>query len=408
MLMLNAFGPQAEVYEAYATWQEAGPVHHSNAFAGGAWLLTRYDDVAQALKDPRLSARRTGGWLNQAAADGGSGALAPFQRLFARALLFLDAPEHSRLRQILAPGFRPTAWQALSEQVTADVEAALDKLPSGAPFDFMQHIAKPVPARVVARLIGLQDATGEFVTWSDDIAAFLGHPAPDLALGQRAQRSALALAAMFQRVLTQRRRSVSSHDAAAPADWTALLLEAERQGQVHSMEELLAQCVMLLFAGHETTRHLLGNGLHALLGQPGAWGHLQQAPERLPGAVREMLRYDSPVQFSGRRVAETFTLHGQVLTRGDLIIPLIGAANRDPRVYSDPHCLRLDRKEAAHLSFGTGPHVCIGAALTYLEAQAVFATLLRRWPTPPRLASAPQRGTNPLYRGFEHLMLTLT
>ncbi|MES2887444.1 MAG: cytochrome P450 [Pseudomonadota bacterium] len=404
MLTLDAFTPQAEVYETYAAWQDAGPVHRSDAFAGGAWLLPRYDDVAQALKDPRLSARRTGGWVNQAAADGGAGALAPFQRLFARALLFLDVPEHSRLRQILAPGFRPAAWQALTAQVTADVEAALDQLPPGAPFDFMEHIAKPIPARVVARLMGLENVSGDFVTWSDDIAAFLGHPAPNLALGQRAQRSALALAAMFHRVLTERRRS----PCAAPADWTALLLEAERQGQVHSLEELLAQCVMLLFAGHETTRHLLGNGLHALLCQPGAWAQLQQAPEQLPSAVREMLRYDSPVQFSGRRVAETFTLHGQVLTRGDLVIPLIGAANRDPRVYSEPHRLRLDRKEAAHLSFGTGPHVCIGAALTYLEAQAVFATLLRRWPTPPHMATAPQRGTNPLYRGFEHLMLTLT
>ncbi len=394
----------ADPYPVYAALQAAGPLHRSDAFFDGAWLLTRYDDVAQALKDERLSARRTGGWITHAGETAHT-ELAPFQRLFARAMLFVDAPDHARLRQVLAAGFRPSVWQALAEDIARDVEAALDTVPPGQPFDFMQTIARPIPARVVARLMGLEYVqTDDFITWSDDIAAFIGHPAPDLALGRRAQRSALAMAAVFQRELVRRRRDAPGGEAEA-ADWTGLLLRAEAQGRIESTEELLAQCVMLLFAGHETTRHLLGNGMHALATQPGAWEQLQRDPGLLPGALREMLRFDSPVQYSGRRVAETFSLHGHTLARGDLVITLIGAANRDPAVYSNPHTLRLDRKEAAHLSFGTGPHVCIGAALTYLEAQAVLGVLLRRWPQAPRLAGSPQRSGNLLYRGFERLPL---
>jgi cytochrome P450 len=148
----------------------------------------------------------------------------------------------------------------------------------------------------------------------------------------------------------------------------------------------------------------LGNGLHAVLAQDGAWQRLQREPDLLPTALREFLRWDSPVQYSGRRVAAPFRWHGHDFQRGDLIVPLIGAANRDPAVFSDPDVLRLDRREAAHLSFGYGPHVCIGAALTYLEAEVAFRALLRRWPH-LRLAGSHERAMNAVYRGFSRLMV---
>ncbi len=394
----------ADPYPAYASLQAQGRVQYSEEFFGGAWLLSHYDDVAAALKDERLSARRTGGWLldtDESARE----KLAPFQRLFARALLFLDAPDHTRLRRVLAPAFHPSAWQALSQHIRDDVHAALDALPAGQPFDFMQTIARPIPARVIARLMGLQDIqTDDFVSWSDDIAAFIGHPSPDLTLGLRAQRGALALAAVFQRELRRRRQRPQ---ATQPADWTGILLQAEAQGHIRSTEELLAQCVMLLFAGHETTRHLLGNGMHAVLKQPGAWAQMQNEPELLPQAMREMLRFDSPVQYTGRRVAQAFSMHGHAFQRGELVIPLVGAANRDPKVYTDPHTLHLSRRQAPHLSFGTGPHACIGAALTYLEAQAVWSTLLQRGQQ-PHLAGAAKPSGNLLYRGWETLPLSFS
>src|SRR2546428_13984426 len=134
---------------------------------------------------------------------------------------------------------------------------------------------------------------------------------------------------------------------------------------------------MLLFAGFETTRHLLGSGLQALLAHPEQWQRLRQAPELLPGAVRELLRYDSPVQYTGRRVATDLVLHGQQLRRGELVVPLIGAANRDPARYPQPDVLDITRPGGSSLSFGSGPHACIGAALTLIADENGFPQLLR-------------------------------
>ncbi|UUZ62833.1 cytochrome P450 [Polaromonas sp. P1-6] len=168
---------------------------------------------------------------------------------------------------------------------------------------------------------------------------------------------------------------------------------------------MLAQCAMLLFAGFETTRHLLGSGLQALLAHPDQWQRLRQAPELLPGAVRELLRYDSPVQYTGRRVTTDLVLHGQQLRRGDLVVPLIGAANRDPRCYAQPDALDITRRDGSSLSFGSGPHVCIGAALTLMEAEIVFRQLLRRWPELSLVDATPHWIGNPLYRGLVTLPL---
>jgi hypothetical protein len=163
---------------------------------------------------------------------------------------------------------------------------------------------------------------------------------------------------------------------------------------------------MLLFAGYETTRHLLGHAVHALLTHREQWDRLREQPELLPNAVRELLRYDTPVQWSGRRVVADFTLHGQCIRRGELVLALIGAANRDPERHEAPDRLDVARPHPGALSLGTGPHVCLGASLTQLETQTVLGTLLQRR---PRLAlcGTAQRTRSPLYRGFTQLPVRL-
>ncbi len=163
---------------------------------------------------------------------------------------------------------------------------------------------------------------------------------------------------------------------------------------------------MLLFAGHETTRNLLGNGLHALLAHPGAWASLQRDPAGLPAAVREVLRYDSPVQYTGRRVATDLDWHGRRLRRGDLVVALIGSANRDPARHDSPDRLDLARRGGPVLSFGAGPHVCIGAALSLMEAEIVFGRMARRWPG-LRIGGGPVAWNgNAVYRGLAALSVT--
>lgn len=382
-------------YPTYEALREAGPIHWSEEFFGGAWLLTRHDDVESMLRDVRFSAQRTGGWVMNAG-DGARAELQGFQRLFARAMLFRDAPDHQRLRRVLQAGFRPDVLQALVPDIEALVEQLLDGIDADAGFDFMERVARPLPARVMARMMGIECADeARFISWSDDLAAFIGAPAPTLQQARRAQHSLLDMGRYFQSRLTRRAFSAD--------DLVGRLARAASDGSIEEGAELLAQCAMLLFAGHETTRNLLGNGLYHLLSRPGLWSELRREPGRLTGAVRELLRFDSPVQYTGRRVAGDLVLHGQPLRRGQLVIGLIGAANRDPRRYDHPDRLDMARRGVASLSFGSGPHVCIGAALTLMEAEVAFRQLLQRWPGLRLSEGRPRWNRNPVYRGLSVL-----
>lgn len=387
-------------YPGYRALREAGPLHWSEEFFDGAWVLTRHADVEAALRDPRLSAQRTGGWVMEAA-EGERAQLRPLQRLFARAMLFLDPPDHQRLRQLMQPAFRPDRLTALQSELDLMVAQLIDAVEDapGAEFDFMERIARPLPARVIARLMGLEpEREADCMAWSEDLAAFIGAARPTPEQARTAQSSLIEMAAYFEQELLPRRRREPGDDI------VSRLLEAERQGQIGAGAELLAQCAMLLFAGYETTRNLLGNGMLTLMRQRDQWQILCEQPERVPSAVRELLRYDSPVQWTGRRVAADFELHGQTLRRGELLIALIGSANRDPARHEQPERFDVRRANPGALSFGSGPHICIGAALTQIEAQTLLGALVRRCPD-WTLAGSPRRNDNPVYRGLEVLPL---
>lgn len=384
----------ADPYPAYRALREAGPLHWSEAFFGGAWVLTRHADVEAALRDPRLSAQRTGGWVGDVDEHR---ELAGFQRLFARAMLFLDAPDHMRLRQVMNAGFKPSVLQALRPRIEAMVTAKLDAIDASSPFDFMQALARPLPAQVIAALMGMEDADDQaFIQGSHDLAAFIGAPQPTLQLARRAQVALLQMNASFEALAPKRRADPGE-------DMVSRLVLAEAEGRIEAGPELMAQCAMLLFAGHETTRNLLGNGLHALLAHRDEWERLRREPECIPNAMRELLRFDSPVQYTGRRVAASMELHGQPMRRGELVVTLIGAANRDPARHADPDRLDVARANPGMLSFGSGPHVCIGAALTLMEAEIVFRQLLQRWPTLALVDDRPAWNGNPVYRGLNAL-----
>lgn len=369
-------------YPAYAQLRAAGPVLWRDDVFQGAWVLARHQDVELALRDPRFSSQRTGGWVKRIPGVDASFAgrraqagLDAFQRLFGSALVFLDGAEHRRVRQAMAAGFHPTLIRTLRPEVERLTDELLDGLDARAGFDFIAAVARPLPSRVIAHLLGIDRADeARFMAWSDDLAAFIGALQPTAAQLRDAQRSLLQMVRYFDALLPARR--------AAPGDdLVSRLLAAEDAGALRQDGELLAQCAMLLFAGHETTRNLLGNGLYTLLAHPHAWARLRADEAGMTLAVRELLRYDSPVQYTGRRVAADLTLHGTTLRRGDLVIALIGAANRDPDRFPDPDTFDIGRRAGSHLSFGSGAHVCIGAGLSLLEADVVLRAVLRRWPT---------------------------
>ena len=445
-------------YPTYAALRAAGRVLWSDDFFGGAWLVSHHADVEHVLRDAAFSARRTGGWVMgaqraQQSAPSSSeassaaesvamalpdrsqrAALRPFQRLFARAMLFLDAPDHLRVRQTMAAAFRPADLQLLAPRVAQAVTERLDALDNAravarddtdggggaesnlnpTAFDFVSTVARPLPAQVIGMLLGVDDEA-EFGAWSDELADFIGAPNPTIDEALRAQSALQSLAAHFDRRIEERRsrehntltQTGAAHSSSPGGiDLLDRLISAEHDGLLRGSAELLSQCAMLLFAGHETTRHLLANGLRHLLGDPQTLQRLRAQPERIPDAVRELLRYDSPVQYSGRRVVADTVLHGQTLRRGDLVVALIGSANRDPARFADPDRFDIDRRTGTSLAFGQGPHVCIGAALTLMEAKETLSQVLARWPDLRLQGAAPPEWTrNALYRGVTSLPL---
>jgi len=383
------------------------PLHWSTAHCGGAWVITGYEEVAAALRDPRFSVRRAARWINSGLGDTGNGqqdeAQRQFKRLFSRSLLFLDGRAHRRLRGVLNPGFKPADLQARRGDITALAQRLADAIvadPQAARgFDFIARFARPLPALVIAQLLGLPDRVpAEFIDWAADLAAFIGSPTPDATQTLAAQQAMRSLCDFFSQALAR-------SDELPEACLLRGLLQAHASGQLNR-NELLAQCCTLLFAGYETTRNLLGNGVLALLQDPAQWAALkarQADPAALRLAVREMLRHDSPVQYTGRRLLQDVTLAGQRLQRGQLAILHIAQANHDARRFRDPQRFDIRRDEGMHLSFGQGPHVCLGAALTQLEAEIAFSVLMQRLPTLSLADETPVWQGNAAYRALDRL-----
>jgi cytochrome P450 len=399
-------GPHANPAQAdalYREWRAQGPLLWSDQFFGGAWLVTRYADCEALLRDTtRFSARRTGGWVMADAAD--RQALTEFQRLFTRALLFVDAPDHARLRLCMQAGFTPAALARLRPHIEAIVNESLDEAERAAQPDLIAALARPLPARVMAELLGLShhDPALFSVQNSDDLAAFVGSAQPTDSLARRAQRALLRMAEAFEQVIAERQSLPDGgHD-----DLLGRLLQAQAEGRIESHAELLAQMVMLLFAGHETTRHLLGCALLRLAQRPSLWRELHAQPEGVPLFVREVLRLDAPVQYTGRRVMADTEWLGQTLRKGELVLAMIGCANQDEARFAEAQRFDPNRQQGSSLAFGFGPHVCVGAALTQMEADIALRQVLRRWPQPPMLLSGPPDWIqDPLYRGLRCLPL---
>jgi cytochrome P450 len=287
--------------------------------------------------------------------------------------------------------------QAMAPRIQQIVDRLLDGFPESGEIDFMHRFARPLPALVIADMLAIDPADqASFVAWSDDIAAFIGSPTPSLETARRAQSSLVALNDYFSTLLPHRRLNPGD-------DLVSQLIQAGETGGIITIKELLAQCCTLLFAGHETTRNLLGNGLFHLIKEADQYQRLLDQPQLVRSAIKELLRFDSPVQYTGRILMSDMEMHGQHLKKGDLLIPLIGAANRDPAKFTGPDLLDITRNEGNHLSFGHGPHVCLGAALTYLEAEIAFTSLMKRLPHLKLADSTPACGTNAVNRGLAKL-----
>lgn len=366
------FGPEmhADPYGCYRRLRELCPVHWSEPFQ--AWIVTSYDAVAAALADPRLSSDRA----SRFAAMAGSAELQPFFDFLAKRMVLRDPPAHTRLRHLVSLAFTPKAVEAMRPHIQELVDGLIEAAMAKGELDLIRDLAFPLPATVIMEMLGIPPADrDEFHAWSDSFVTFFStHPSKVSVEQYREALAAMrAMVKYFQAVLPRIRAEGKSCLLSA-------LAEPDPQGDRLSDEEIYANANLLLIAGHETTTHLIGNGMLALLRQPDQYELLLREPARTADAVEEFLRLVGPVQFTHRLVAEEMDLGGQRLKKGDLVFLFLAAANRDPAHFPEPDELRITRAHHKHLAFGLGHHFCLGAPLARLEAQIAFSTLLRRLP----------------------------
>jgi pimeloyl-[acyl-carrier protein] synthase len=306
-----------------------------------------------------------------------------------RSMLFRDPPDHTRLRALVSKAFTPRMIETMREHIQEIVDRLLDRVQDAGRMDVIEDLAYPLPVTVICEMLGVPvDDHASIRGWSAEIARSLdaiGLPS-DQDIVERGRTSRRALADYFRRLVPERRARPQN-------DLLSGLIAAEEQGDKLSQDEVIAMCLLLFIAGHETTVNLIGNGTLALLRHPDQMKKLRAEPSLIGNAVEELLRYDSPVQRTARITTTEVELAGQPLPKGAMVITALGAANRDPAQFADPDRLDVTRKDPRHISFGFGIHFCLGAPLARVEGQLALGTLLRR---APKLALAE---ANPEWRG---------
>lgn len=385
-------------YPAYRAFASQSRLQRS-AFFGGAWVVSRHRDIASLLRDERLSAARGTALVDQFPEEHRA-ELSEFRRLFSMWMLFYDPPRHAVLRRALAAAFTGEALARLRPAISRIVDEILSELRQGEPVDWIESVAYRLPVRVICAMLGVpSDAAPEFLAWSNEIACFFGNATPDMGRARAAQDALVALTKYFREHL--------KHLGNGEEDRILGIL-ASSSGDDVTPEELASQCAMLLFAGHETTGNLIGNGLAALLRHPRELERLRSDPKLDKSLADELLRYDSPVQIASRAAREHFEFHGEQIRAGDLLIFLIGAANRDPEVFQEPDKLDISRRPNPHLSFGHGPHLCLGLGLARMEAELLFRSLVNRFSGIELAAPEVNWEQNFGFRGLRELPLILT
>lgn len=388
-------------YPTYARLHEEGPVHYVDVGGKWAvWAVFRHSECSAIAKDQRLSAKRA----NQLLLSLPISRQAEFKELaryFSLWMIFMDPPEHTRLRKLLNKGLSPAAVENLRPQAEAIVARMLDRLKPGSEVELMSEFAHRIPVQIISGLLGVPDALYDtFVKASDAIATFRGNPGRSVEDARAAQDALVELTAFFRKTVAERRRNKGS-------DLISLLIDIEEGGEVLTEEELYAQCVSFLFAGHETTRNLIGNGIYSLLRYPEQMAELRSKPEMIRSAVEEFLRFESPVQFTARVLKEDIEVCGQRIPKGWTILCMLGAANRDPRQFDQPNELNLSRRNNQHLAFGAGIHFCIGAQLARLEGQIAIQSLIQRFPQMKLATTRPQWASTFGLRGLTALPINI-
>jgi cytochrome P450 len=416
---------RANPYPFYEQLRSHDPVHWDQEL--GFWVLSRYADIDSLYTDDRFS--RAQGLMRgfQRLSESERQIVEPVYRSFSKTVFYADPPYHTHLRGLMNHAFTPRRVERLRPQIQRIVDELLESAQSkGAVVDLIHDLAYPLPVMVIAELLGLPASDRDrFKKWSDDLFAILGtvRQKPSYLLERAAQ--SLDEMTSYVKDLSRKRRespqddlltallSVTEEDELACSHVsstihaTGELIRERDASSTLTEEELVSNINILLSTGHETTTHLVGNGVLALLLHPEQMHKLQFQPSLLDSAIEEMLRYDNPVQITYRSALEDAEIKGKLIRKGDLVNSILGSANRDPQRFSNPDRFDITRNEGRHLSFGIGIHFCIGAPLVRLEAEIVFETILRCFPKIHLATETLEWQEHPIFRGLKSLPVRL-
>ncbi|HZS49447.1 MAG TPA: cytochrome P450 [Bryobacterales bacterium] len=384
-------GVLANPYPLYHRLRREDPVHWDPYLH--AWVVTRYKDVTAVLQ--RFSAERmpTPAQLTSL----GLAELNPVAEVLVRQMIFMDPPNHTRLRALAAAAFTPARAEAIRLHIQEITDELIDRVIEKGRMDVIADFADLLPATVTAELMGVPVSDrDQLKTWSKDFSEMLGN------FQHNPGRAALMLATVEKMTayFRERMREQVRH----PREGVVhALMSAEIESDRLSEEEIIANCIITMTGGQETTTNLIGNGLLALLQNPKELARLQADPALLPAAVEELLRYESPIQHTARLAPADAELGGKMIRKRDAVIAVIGAANHDPERFPDPDRLNITRTDNRHLAFGWAGHYCFGAPLARVEGQIAFSTVFRRLRN-LRLDPVPLAWRhNMVFRGLERL-----
>jgi len=384
-------------FPLYAWLRDHDPAHWSESL--NAWVVTRYDDVVDVFDRPEIFSSDRFRKVDERYASQRP-AVRAVAEVLGHWLVFRDPPDHDRLRGLLQSSFTPKQLESSRDRIQRTVDALLDRVVVGGAMDFIRALGFPLPAIVIAGLMGAPEEDLESIkTWSDRLAAYLGGAVDDRDNFAEASVGLLALVDYFRTLLRERERAPRD-------DLMSLMLRAEHEGDRLTRDEVVANCILLLFAGHETTTNLVGNGIFHLLRHPAQAALLRADPSLLHGAVEELLRYDGPVPATMKVATADVRIRGRTIHRGDMVVPFLASANRDPRQFPDPDTLDVRRQPERHVAFAAGIHYCLGAWLARLEARVVLDTVFRRLPGLALAPGEPQWKPMIFLRGLEALPVT--
>jgi cytochrome P450/thioesterase domain-containing protein len=387
-------------YPFYRALRESAPIHYEDSIGG--WLFTHYADVAQLLRHPNVIRPPVTDYLFASVPQADRDEMADFERLLGQALPFANPPYHTRIRKLVGKAFTPRTAEAMRPRIQEITDRLLDRMEAAGGGDFISTVAYPLPATVIMEYIGVpaQDHP-RMIHLAMQLMALLGaqysENAPQIA---RTAHDAMKEFTEYLTALIGQRRAQPRDDLVS-----TLIASGGPDGDL-TEEELILNCMTMLNAGLETTAHYLGNGALALLRNPAQLRMLRDDPGVAESAAEELLRYDGPTSIlTPQLAADDVEIGGQLIRKGQLLYPVIGAANRDPARFADPDRLDLSRPPGGQLSFGFGIHFCIGAALARVEGQILFPAITRRFPdlrVDPD-AAPPTFRSDPVLRGLTAL-----